>query len=181
MAKCGAKTRSGGICGNPPVPGAKRCRFHGGKTPKGNRNAAKPGSLYSQYLSPEEQDAFEAMEIGRLEDELRLTRIRLARALAAEMNSQGMPEADSHTVLTATGGAQFSGATASETTTTKVRDYVSIIDRLTARVAKLEQAIIDLDLKRADLALKQAEIKRTSEDDDFDGISFQITDLTADD
>lgn len=32
---CGAKTRNGGACPNPPVKGSKRCRMHGGKSLKG--------------------------------------------------------------------------------------------------------------------------------------------------
>lgn len=33
--QCGAKTRSGEPCKNPPVSGSKRCRMHGGKSKKG--------------------------------------------------------------------------------------------------------------------------------------------------
>ncbi|NUO96770.1 MAG: hypothetical protein HOW59_02445 [Nonomuraea sp.] len=31
---CGAKTRQGGTCQNPPVAGATRCRMHGGSSPQ---------------------------------------------------------------------------------------------------------------------------------------------------
>lgn len=39
--RCGAKTRGEGNppCKNPVVPGATRCRFHGGATPNGKRAA----------------------------------------------------------------------------------------------------------------------------------------------
>jgi hypothetical protein len=44
---CGAKTRLGGICENPPEIGKKRCRLHGGATgsgaPIGNQNRLKHG------------------------------------------------------------------------------------------------------------------------------------------
>jgi hypothetical protein len=47
---CGARTRSGGTCQNPPEPGKKRCRLHGGAkgsgAPIGNQNRLKHG-LYS--------------------------------------------------------------------------------------------------------------------------------------
>jgi hypothetical protein len=47
---CGAKTRSGGMCSNPPEPGKKRCRLHGGAkgsgAPPENKNALKHG-LYN--------------------------------------------------------------------------------------------------------------------------------------
>lgn len=40
--RCGAKTRSGGLCNSPAVRGRRRCRMHGGTNrgaPAGNRNA----------------------------------------------------------------------------------------------------------------------------------------------
>lgn len=42
---CGAKTRAGGPCKKPPVPGKRRCRLHGGlstgpKTPEGRAKCA---------------------------------------------------------------------------------------------------------------------------------------------
>ena len=47
MEKCGAKTRSGAPCRNPPVTGKKRCRMHGGAkgsgAQPGNKNAVKHG------------------------------------------------------------------------------------------------------------------------------------------
>lgn len=51
LQKCGAKTRSGVPCRNPPVTGKNRCRMHGGATGSGaqpgNQNALKHG-LYSR-------------------------------------------------------------------------------------------------------------------------------------
>lgn len=32
--QCGARTRQGGTCRKPPVPGATRCRLHGGASPR---------------------------------------------------------------------------------------------------------------------------------------------------
>ena len=43
---CGAKTRSGTPCKNPPIRGRFRCRMHGGSSPgapKGNQNGWKHG------------------------------------------------------------------------------------------------------------------------------------------
>jgi hypothetical protein len=49
--KCGARTKSGGICESPPETGKKRCRLHGGAPGSGgtlgNKNAWKHG-LYSK-------------------------------------------------------------------------------------------------------------------------------------
>jgi glucans biosynthesis protein len=45
--RCGARTRSNGICSAPAVAGKMRCRMHGGAkgsgAPKGNQNALKHG------------------------------------------------------------------------------------------------------------------------------------------
>ena len=86
MALCGAKTRSGEPCKRHAIPGSKRCKLHGGKSsgPKdqaGNKNAAKPGSIYSKYLTDEEQADFHAAEIDQIDHELRLTKVLLNRVL----------------------------------------------------------------------------------------------------
>ena len=58
-AKCGAKTRSGGTCQNPPVNGATRCRMHGGALPQVKLKAARntlsvrvAGELKSRDIEP---------------------------------------------------------------------------------------------------------------------------------
>ncbi|WAL81490.1 hypothetical protein OYT13_16755 [Pandoraea sp. XJJ-1] len=135
---CGAKTRSGATCKNGAMANG-RCRMHGGKTPQTNQNAAKPGSLYSKYLTPEEQAQFDQIELGRVDDELRLTRIRLARALGQEQEKGGTLEVDS-AVKRQGGGPQVAAAELH----TKRRDYVGIIDRLTARIESLERTRAEL-------------------------------------
>ncbi|BDD93525.1 hypothetical protein PanNE5_29650 [Pandoraea sp. NE5] len=149
---CGAKTRSGETCKNGAMANG-RCRMHGGKTPETNQNAVKPGSLYSKHLTDEEQVLFDAIELGSLDDEIRLTKIRLARALAQECERGGKLEVESAVRRTG-GGPQVAKAEVH----TKARDYVSIIDRLTARVASLEarraamqNMALDAELKRLDL------------------------------
>lgn len=85
MAICGAKTRSGQPCKAQAMPNG-RCRMHGGKateTHKGNKNAAKPGSIYSKYLTDEEQADFHDAELGRVDDEIRMTKVLLGRVLLA--------------------------------------------------------------------------------------------------
>lgn len=37
--RCGAKTKNGGACKNRPLTGRKRCKFHGGATPRGPDSA----------------------------------------------------------------------------------------------------------------------------------------------
>ena len=86
MALCGSKTRSGEPCKRHAVPGSKRCKLHGGKSTgaAGNKNAAKPGSIYSKYLTDEELADFHATEIDQIDQELRLTKVLLNRVLMAK-------------------------------------------------------------------------------------------------
>lgn len=143
MALCGASKRGNGEpCKRHAIPGSSRCKLHGGKSsgPKeqrGNKNAAKPGSIYSQFLTDEENDILASIELGRVDDELRLTRVRLMRALARENEFGNELEIDSEKL-----------EDGEKTTTSKVRDYSSLIDRLTARVESLERTKEDLETRR---------------------------------
>ena len=136
MALCGAKTRSGEPCKRHAVPGSSRCKLHGGaasKANKANKHAAKPGSIYSQFLTEAENDMLSSIELGRVDDELRLTRIRLMRALDRENQFGNTLELDSE---------KFEDG--EKATTSKVRDYSSMIDRLTGRIESLERTRAEL-------------------------------------
>lgn len=50
MTTCGAKTRSGEPCKNAPVTGSRRCRMHGGKTPRGMALPQTTTGRYSKDL-----------------------------------------------------------------------------------------------------------------------------------
>ena len=83
--KCGAKTRSGGTCKNGAMSNG-RCRMHGGKLPggeKGNTNALKHG-IYSSALNEDEKELWGRIEIGSIDDELRMARLQYMRALTAD-------------------------------------------------------------------------------------------------
>ncbi len=78
--RCGAKTRAGTRCKRHPMPNG-RCAMHGGLStgaPPGNTNAVKHG-FYSNALLPEERDLYERAEVGSLDDEIRLARVKLHR------------------------------------------------------------------------------------------------------
>ncbi|MFK7671808.1 hypothetical protein ACI7MW_22390 [Pseudomonas lundensis] len=81
-----------------------------------------------------------SIDLGRVDDELRLTRIRLMRALARENEFGNELEIDSEKLETGEHGGT--------TTTSKVRDYSGLIDRLTARVESLERTKEDLETRR---------------------------------
>ena len=147
MALCGAKTRSGEPCKRHAIPGSSRCKLHGGKSkgaPKANKYAAKPGSIYSQFLTDAENDMLASIELGRVDDELRLTRIRLMRALARENEFGNTLELDSEKSEPIEIEGRVIEGLAKVTTTTKVRDYAGMIDRLTGRIESLERTRAEL-------------------------------------
>ena len=146
MAQCGASKRSNGEpCKRHAVPGSSRCKLHGGKSTgakdparhPGNKHGAKPGSIYSKFLTDDENDMLASIELGRVDDELRLTRIRLMRALSRENEFGNELEIDSEKI-----------EDGEKATTSKVRDYSALIDRLTARVESLERTKEDLETRR---------------------------------
>lgn len=83
MAKhCGAKTRAGGTCKAPAMANG-RCRVHGGastgpKKPNSANNAIKHG-FYSDALQPAERELWARVEVGGIDDEIRLLRVKLHR------------------------------------------------------------------------------------------------------
>lgn len=146
MATCGAKTRSGQTCRNRAMQNG-RCRMHGGKAtgaPTGNRNAATPGSIYSRYFTEEEKELAAQIELGKVDEELRLTRIRLMRALAREAEYGNTLELDSEKREPVIVDGEIVAGTEQVTTTSKVRDYSSLIDKLTARIESLERTRVEL-------------------------------------
>ena len=108
--RCGAKTRAGAPCSARAMPNG-RCRMHGGTSvggPVGNDNAVKHG-IYRSTLSEDERADYDSLQLGDVDHELRLVRVRLARALKAERDSED-PK----------------------------RDYTDTVDRLLARITSLE-------------------------------------------
>jgi hypothetical protein len=53
--RCGARTRSGGLCRSPAVRGKKRCRMHGGApgsgAPRANQNARQHGLFTREAIA----------------------------------------------------------------------------------------------------------------------------------
>lgn len=165
MPKCGATTRTGGKCQRKALPGKRRCALHGGKStgpkkkPHGNMRAAKPGSLYSKFLSDEECEIAAGLELGTVDEELRLTRIRLMRALKREQDHGDTLEL--YETIERTGGGEYSPGDEEKR---RIRDYAGMVDKLTARIESLEmrraillQHQLDADLKRLELKDKGAE------------------------
>ncbi|GAB2889547.1 hypothetical protein GCM10027202_17690 [Microvirgula curvata] len=175
MALCGAKTRSGEPCKRHAAVGSTRCKLHGGRStgPRnqtGNRNAARPGSLYSRFLSDEEQGIAASIELGNVDEELRLTRIRLMRALQREQDKGDTLEVESETTEPVEIDGEPTGGDLIKRTA-KVRDYSALIDKLTARVESLEArrvalvaAALDAEIKQLEIEKRRAELKDPDDD-----------------
>ncbi|WP_143425473.1 HGGxSTG domain-containing protein [Gilliamella sp. Nev5-1] len=165
---CGAKTRSGSPCKSKAMTNG-RCRMHGGKStgaPKGNKNNLKAGGIYSQFFTAEERQISAELELGSLDDELRLTKIRLMRALKAEAEQQERLdelELDSYSESPAIISGFPDNDEIVRVKQFKRRDYVSIIDRLTARIESLEMRRASLVQMSLDVERKQLENKELSE------------------
>jgi hypothetical protein len=78
---CGAKNRQGEPCKKPPMRGKNRCRSHGGATPKGKHTGPLKHGLYSEALNDDERALWDDMKLGSVDDEIKLCRIRLRRAM----------------------------------------------------------------------------------------------------
>ncbi len=175
MALCGAKTRSGEPCKRHAAVGSTRCKLHGGRStgPRnqtGNRNAARPGSLYSRFLSDEEQGIAASIELGNVDEELRMTRIRLMRALQREQDKGDTLEVESETTEPVEIDGEPTGGDLIKRTA-KVRDYSALIDKLTARVESLEArrvalvaAALDAEIKQLEIEKRRAELKDPDDD-----------------
>ncbi|OCG77377.1 hypothetical protein A9G42_05585 [Gilliamella sp. Nev6-6] len=165
---CGAKTRSGCPCKSKAMTNG-RCRMHGGKattTHKNNRNAVKAGGIYSKFFTDEEKQLSAELELGSLDDELRLTKIRLMRALKAEAEQQERLdelELDSYSESPAIISGFPDNDEIVRVKQFKRRDYVSIIDRLTARIESLEVRRASLVQMSLDVERKQLENKELSD------------------
>jgi hypothetical protein len=120
--------------------------MHGGnatKTHQGNQNARTHG-IYSAHLTDEEREIWHTLELGAVDEELRLTRIRLMRALARENEFGNTLELESEKVEPVEVEGKPLEGVEKITRNSKVRDYNSVIDRLTARIESLERTRAEL-------------------------------------
>jgi len=88
---CGALTRTGKPCANYAL-GNGRCRMHHGSNdapaPQPSKEKNKHNFTHGLYadvgLLPGEEDVYHSIALGQLDDELRMKRIKLRRAYAAQ-------------------------------------------------------------------------------------------------
>lgn len=144
-----------------------RCRMHGGKStgaPKGNTNRKTAGSIYSKYLTEEEQAISEQLALDAIDDELRLQKIRLMRVLAKEKEQAEIEQALELEAVQETpvnfGGMPDYNEEPIKVKTFKRKNYDALIDQITARIQSLTTQRNSLLASKIDIELKQIELDK---------------------
>lgn len=159
---CGAKTRAGHPCKDIAMKNG-RCKRHGGKATgpktantKAATVAATKHNIYSQFLSPEDRAIYDAVDMGNIDAELKLVRMRLARCVKArraweeslktDANPLGSDGAESHILVEQVDDESlFEGSPVSTTKKTfRLPDFDKIEHSLLARIESLERTRKDL-------------------------------------
>lgn len=165
---CGAKTRSGGVCQSPAMPNG-RCRLHGGKStgaPKGHTNSRKPGSLYSDFYTDEEKEIAAEIELESVDEELKLCKIRLRRAMKLEEEQKRRQDEERLEL------DRLPDVPPVKQKTFVYRDYGEIINRLLARIESLTMTrqkllkglVIDLKSSDGSMTPNSKEVELSKED-----------------
>jgi len=133
--RCGAKTRKPGNppCKNWPMKNKRRCRMHGGKStgaPKGNSNAFQHGA-YSRIVREADQALYDEIEVGTLDQEIRIIKLQLVRALKMQKEAEDLEAITIEDIEHMVDGRKW-------------ESLMTLITRLSGRVAKLEAARADL-------------------------------------
>jgi hypothetical protein len=135
--KRGAKTRSGKACQKSPMTGKRRCRAHGGATPKGRHSGPIRHGIYSKKLTEEEKALWPTIKVGSLDDEIRIAQIILHRLIETHEAIQKAPLDPKNTA-----GFYVSEVTVTtldgKTVTMRVPDTYALIDRFLGRIGRLE-------------------------------------------
>lgn len=142
---CGATNRQGKPCQRPPLAGKARCKLHGGATPKGGPGRPSHG-IYRKTLSDEEQALWAEIQIGSVDDEIRMMKVMLNRAI--ELNAEIRLSPNDPKNLA---GFELTEITRSSkggkndiNSTSKRPDTVAMIDRFAGRIASLEKTRAEL-------------------------------------
>lgn len=154
--KCGAKNRRGKRCGMSKMPNG-RCRFHGGMStgPKrynAGKNAIKHG-IYCRHFTDEERERSKSVPLNSVDELIFATQTMLDRAIGAYARQKKI-EADA-TLESAVkkGGIEIVeiierpglvGFGAPKEIKAKLQDFLSVIDRLTARLESLKRTRAEL-------------------------------------
>lgn len=124
-----------------------RCRMHGGKSIQqwGNKKALKHG-IYESGLTKEEKKIYDTIDVTAVDDEIRLCKLRIRRAIIARKEVEERPEDitvgfETSEIKQVQGDVERSGGAESTQTRREMHrkrpDYDAIIDRYMGRMAQL--------------------------------------------
>lgn len=156
---CGAKTRAGGTCKAPAMKNG-RCRVHGGSSTgpndaarPGNTNAVKHGFYSSALLDDEERELYSRAEIGSLDDEIRLAKVKLYRYVKRANDADLMQMVDGALEVIRKLGAEMVDGEASDYDKREIKaaapDYADLIIRTLDLIRKLELTRIQMAQAKA--------------------------------
>jgi len=138
-------TRNGTPCRRHALKGKTRCKLHGGAStgpPKGSKNNLSHG-IYAEGLTNAEMQVWHAVQIGSVDDELRMAKIRLARALRAELSSDELELVERSVAPSMPSGfPDYEELVKQEVF--KKRDWSPVVDKLMARIESLERTRLEL-------------------------------------
>ncbi|MFP5213070.1 MAG: HGGxSTG domain-containing protein [Acidobacteriota bacterium] len=151
MGQCRAKSkRSGERCKRYAVPGKCVCCIHGGKStgpkePNCQNNAITHG-IYSDAIREDEKPLWDRIPLGSIDDEIRLAKLQLRRALIAlaEVEEQQAKVGEILCLENPDEAIRFflsevkDDAEKGRTTTWKRPDYRDSVYRLLGRIGDLE-------------------------------------------
>jgi hypothetical protein len=180
-ATCDAKTRAGGKCQRPAGwgtdhPGEGRCKLHGGCVPggpPGNKKSVRHG-IYSQGLHESEREAWENIEVGSIDDEIKVLKIQLRRAVIAQRlheeyqkrlaqgkdDDEVVRELAEIAEISREYGQGAQGPVDVRKIVRRVRNYREDINRLCGQIAKLEKTNKEIKGEDKDPGETAEEIKR---------------------
>lgn len=174
---CGATTRKGAPCADIAMANG-RCKKHGGRTPQTNPHSrlnARTHGLYDDLYSAEELKIAQRMKLGIVDDELKLVRIKLRRALIAKETWSLAEDKDEHleTVEITDEDVVIDGVPIPKTKKVrKLPDFDGHIDRFIGRIANLEKLRFELGGNDAnnDGPMEKAAAIKSAVDELFDDI-----------
>lgn len=135
--------------------GALSRRLQSTGAPKANQNARTHG-IYSDALAEDEKGLWEQVEVGNLDNAIKIAHLQLRRALIAQNKAEGGDgldlDMDSVTTVIPESGSSDDGEPAeaprqTSTVQRRRRPYEDIINRLLGRIG-------DLEAKRAEIINK---------------------------
>lgn len=144
---CGAMNRQGKPCQVSPMKGKSRCRLHGGKTPKARHTGPLKHGLYSKALSPDERAVWDDISLDSLDEEIKMTRIWLARA--GVLDYEISQDSNSTAALTGFDLVEIrrssDGSSVNTDAISKRPDLWARKDRLLGRLAQLVKTRIEME------------------------------------